>query len=97
MRFDKLGVQEAILRIEVVRDQKRLIAAQQFLPMLDRVVKNESYLHMARERARRRWPKASGLPNESNGFGSRGGSVRVGAGLVPGVRRSNWSSRSRSN
>jgi hypothetical protein len=51
VRFDKLGVQDAILRIEVTRDQKRLVAEQQFLPMLDRVVKNESYLHMARERA----------------------------------------------
>ena len=51
VRFDKLGVQDAILKIEVTRDQKRLVAEQQFLPMLDRVVKNESYLHMARERA----------------------------------------------
>ena len=51
VRFDKLGVQDAILRIEVIRDQKRLVAEQQFLPLLDRVVKNESYLHMARSRA----------------------------------------------
>jgi hypothetical protein len=51
VRFDKLGVQDAILRIEVTRDQKRLVAEQQFLPLLDRVVKNESYMHMARERA----------------------------------------------
>jgi hypothetical protein len=51
VRFDKLGVQDALLRIEVVRDQKRLVAEEQFLPLLDRVVKNESYLHMARDRA----------------------------------------------
>jgi hypothetical protein len=51
VRFDKLGVQDAILRIEVTRDQKRLVAETQFLPLLDRVVKNESYMHMARERA----------------------------------------------
>lgn len=51
VRFDKLGVQDAIIRIEVTRDQKRLIAEKQFLPMLDRVIKNESYLHMARDRA----------------------------------------------
>ena len=51
VRFDKLGVQDAILRVEVERDQKRLIAEEQFLPMLDRIVKNESYLHMARTRA----------------------------------------------
>ncbi len=51
VKFDKLGVQEAILQIEVLRDQKQLIAPEQFLPMLDRVAKNESFLHMARERA----------------------------------------------
>jgi hypothetical protein len=51
VRFDKLGVQDAIIRIEVARDQRRLVAEQQFLPMLDRVIKNESYLHMARDRA----------------------------------------------
>ena len=51
VRFDKLGVQDAILRIEVTRDQKRLVAEEQFLPLLDRVVKNENYLHMARTRA----------------------------------------------
>lgn len=50
-RFDKLGVQDAILQIEILRDQKRLVAAEQFLPMLDRVAKNESFLHMARDRA----------------------------------------------
>ena len=51
VRFDKLGVQDAILRIEVMRDQKRLVSPQQFLPMLDRVAKNESYLDIARKRA----------------------------------------------
>jgi hypothetical protein len=51
VRFDKLGVQDAILRIEIIRDQKRLVAPEQFLPMLDRVAKNESFLHIAQERA----------------------------------------------
>jgi len=51
VRFDRLGVQNAILRIEVIRDQKRLIAPDQFLPLLDRVAKNESFLHIARDRA----------------------------------------------
>jgi hypothetical protein len=51
VRFDKLGVQDAILRIEVLRDQKRIVAEDQFLPLLDRVAKNESFLHMARSRA----------------------------------------------
>ena len=51
VRFDKLGVQDAILRVEVVRDQKRLVAQDQFLPLLDRVVKSEAYIHLARTRA----------------------------------------------
>jgi len=51
VRFDKLGVQDAILRVETLRDQKRLVAERQFLPLLDRVVGNESYIHMARARA----------------------------------------------
>jgi hypothetical protein len=51
VRFDKLGVQDAILRVEIARDQKRLVAEEQFLPMLDRIAKNEAYMHMARTRA----------------------------------------------
>jgi len=51
VKYDKLGVQNALILIQVTRDEKRLIDPQQFLPLLDRVVKNESYLHMARERA----------------------------------------------
>jgi hypothetical protein len=48
VRFDKLGVQQALNRIETLRDQKRIVAPDQFLPLFDRVAKNESFLHMAR-------------------------------------------------
>lgn len=51
VRFDKLGAQDAILRVEILRDEKHLMAPEQFLPMLDRIAKNESFLHMARDRA----------------------------------------------
>ena len=51
VRFDKLGVNQALLRLEAWWDRKRLVAEKQFLPLLDRVRKNESYLHMARQRA----------------------------------------------
>ncbi len=51
VRFDKLGVNQALLRLETWWDRKRIVAERQFLPLLDRVRKNESYLHMARERA----------------------------------------------
>lgn len=50
-RFDKLGVNKVLLQLEAAYDRKRLLGVEQFLPMLDRVAKNESYLHMARERA----------------------------------------------
>lgn len=51
VRFDKLGVNDAILRFEGARDQKRIVGDTQFLPLLDRIFKNENYIHMARTRA----------------------------------------------
>lgn len=51
VKYDKLGVQQALIQVQVSADSKRLVAPKQFLPLLDRVVKNESYMHMARERA----------------------------------------------
>lgn len=51
VHFDKLGAQDAVLRVESLRDQKRLLPESQFLPLLDRIAKNESFLHMARDRA----------------------------------------------
>lgn len=50
-KFDRLGVNQILLRLEAAWDRKRLIAVAQYLPMLDRVAKNDSYLNMARERA----------------------------------------------
>ncbi len=51
MRYDKLGVNDALLLLQITYEHKRLVAPEQFLPLLDRVVKNESYVHIARERA----------------------------------------------
>ncbi len=51
VHFDKLGVNQSLLQLQVVWERKELVAPQQFLPLLDRIIKNESYLHMARERA----------------------------------------------
>ena len=49
--YDKLGVNEVLLQLQITWERKRLVAPEQFLPLLDRVAKNESYLHIARERA----------------------------------------------
>lgn len=51
VKYDKLGVNDSLLQLEITLDRKRLIAPEQFLPMLDRVVKNESFMHLARQRA----------------------------------------------
>jgi len=50
-KYDKLGVMKALLQFESSWDRKRVVAADQFLPILDRIAKNESYLHEARLRA----------------------------------------------
>ncbi len=51
VKYDKLGVHQSLLSFEVSWDKKRICAPEQFLPLLDRVAKNDTYLHMARERA----------------------------------------------
>ncbi|HZO54851.1 MAG TPA: hypothetical protein VFB63_19245 [Bryobacteraceae bacterium] len=51
VRFDKLGVNKVLLQLQAAMERDRLVATDQFLPWLDRVAKNESYLNMARERA----------------------------------------------
>jgi hypothetical protein len=50
-KYDKLGVNRALLLVESSYERKRLVAPQQLLPMLDRIAKNETYMHMARLRA----------------------------------------------
>jgi hypothetical protein len=53
VKFDRLGVNQALLLVEATFDRKQLVAPEQFLPLLDRVSKNESFMHMSRERAAR--------------------------------------------
>jgi hypothetical protein len=50
-RYDKLGVNRELLLLQASWERKRLVSPQQFLPILDRIVKNESIIHMARLRA----------------------------------------------
>jgi hypothetical protein len=50
-RYDRLGVVDALLRIESAMDHKRLVALDQYLPTLDRIAANETYMNVARERA----------------------------------------------
>jgi hypothetical protein len=51
VRFDKLGANKALILVQAAMERNRVVGAEQFLPLLDRVIKNDSYLNMARERA----------------------------------------------
>jgi hypothetical protein len=51
IRHDKLGVHQSLLNIEALWNQKRLVAAAQFLPLFDRVAMDETFLNIARQRA----------------------------------------------
>ncbi|HEY2844354.1 MAG TPA: hypothetical protein VGJ09_11915 [Bryobacteraceae bacterium] len=53
IRFDKLGVNDAVLRVDSAWSQKRLVGREQFLPLLDRIAKNETFINLARDRAAR--------------------------------------------
>ncbi len=50
-KYDKLGVVNSLLLLQTSLEHKRLVAPEQFLPMLDRVAKNETYMHTAQARA----------------------------------------------
>lgn len=53
VRFDKLGVNDALAEIESLWLRKQLAAPLQFVPLLNRVAAHDSYMHLARERAAR--------------------------------------------
>ncbi len=53
VKFERLGVDKALLHLEAAWDKKRLVAFELYYPLLNRVAKNDSYLNMARERAAR--------------------------------------------
>ena len=50
-KYDKLGVVDSLLQLQISLDRKRLLDAEQFLPLLDKLANNESYMHTARARA----------------------------------------------
>ena len=50
-KYDKLGVFKALMLLGSALERKRLVGLEQYLPTLDRIIKNESYMHTARARA----------------------------------------------
>jgi hypothetical protein len=49
--FEKLGVNDVLLQLQESWERNRIVDPQQFLPLLDRIAKNDSYLHISQERA----------------------------------------------
>ena len=64
IRFDKLGVNDAVLRVDTAWSEKRLVGREQFLPLLDRVAKNEGFVNLARDRAARLADTLRKVPTE---------------------------------
>jgi hypothetical protein len=50
-KYDRLGVDKALRQLWSAMDHKRLVGLDQYLPMLDRIANNESYMHTARAKA----------------------------------------------
>ncbi len=53
MRYDKLGVNDALAQIESLWLRKQLAAPQQFAPLLTRIATHQAFMHIVRERAAR--------------------------------------------
>jgi hypothetical protein len=51
IKHDRLGVNDALLRLQSEWDHKQLVGGAQFLPLLDHIVKDDAYIHIAQERA----------------------------------------------
>ncbi len=50
-KYDRLGVDKALRVLWSAMERKRLVGLDQFLPTLDRIANNESYMHTARQKA----------------------------------------------
>jgi len=53
VHFDKLGVNDALAEVEALWLRKQLVAPAQFVPLLNRIVSRESFMHLVRDRAAR--------------------------------------------
>ncbi|HEX3742784.1 MAG TPA: hypothetical protein VHW09_02595 [Bryobacteraceae bacterium] len=47
-KYDHLGVMHAVELLAGAYERKRMVGLDQFLPILDRISKNENYMHQAR-------------------------------------------------
>jgi len=51
LRFDRLGVNDALIAIDSARHRDRLIGADHLLPLLDQIINSKRYMNISRNRA----------------------------------------------
>ena len=51
LQFDRLGVHDSLLKLHSAYDKGRVVAPEQFLPLLEKVVAQKKIMHVARARA----------------------------------------------
>jgi len=51
LRFDRLGINDALLSIDSAQQGERLIGSAHFLPLLDRVINSKRFMNISRDRA----------------------------------------------
>jgi hypothetical protein len=51
LKFDRLGINDALLAIDAAQRHDRLLGASHFLPLLDQVVNGKRYMNISRNRA----------------------------------------------
>lgn len=51
LQFDRLGVNDSLLNLHSAYDKGRIVAPEQFLPLLKKVVEQQKIMHVARARA----------------------------------------------
>lgn len=51
LKYDPLGVNDALLAIDASRNRERLIGADHMLPLLDQIINSKRYMNISRHRA----------------------------------------------
>jgi hypothetical protein len=51
VQFDRLGVNKALLSFQTSYDKERVVAAHQFLPVLEKIAGGKQFVHIAQARA----------------------------------------------
>ncbi len=61
VQFDRLGVNDVLLALHSAYDKGRIVAPEQFLPLLEKVVAQKKIMHVARARASALIERISGV------------------------------------